>query len=111
MEEFTKILSTLDSDQCVKQGPEQSPDELEANFRTLRSSSLEKLFTEAPALTEPLNKLVKNGKYLTDTPLKSVLTHLGLSNQALVNALDVDAPLIDEGAVVETKNSNFCENL
>ena len=110
LEEFIKILSTLDSDHWVNggiQGPAQYPDELEANFRTLRNSSLKRLFKEAPVLTEPLDKLVKSGKYLTDTQLKQVLTHLGLSNQALVNALDVDPHLMDEGAAVDTQKLEF----
>ena len=58
-------------------------------------------------LVESLDRMVKNGKYLTDTQLKYVLTDIGLSSQALVNAPDVDAPSIEEGAIVETQKLEF----
>ena len=65
MDEFEKKLFTLDSRQWVKEdieGPKQYPEGLEAKFRELRSSTL-----EAPEPAEPLDRLVKNGKNLTDT--------------------------------------------
>ena len=69
--------------------------ELETSFRNLRISVLEELFKEATALTEPLDKLVKNGKYLTDTQLKYVLSHLGLSS------------LMADRAAIETQKLEF----
>ena len=99
MDEFEKKLSTLDSRQWVKEdieGPKRYPEGLEAKFRELRSSTLDNLLREAPEPAEPLDRLVKNGKYLTDTQLKYVLVHLGLSSHALVNAPNVDAPQKEE---------------
>ena len=89
------MLSSLDRGRWVRhivQSPRGYPEELESVFRSSRSSVLDELFKEPPALTEPLDELIKNGKYLTDTQLKNVLSHLGLSALALVNALNVDAP-------------------
>ena len=114
MDELNKVLFNLDSGQWVKwdiEEPKQYPEELEANVRELRSSTLEKLLKEAPEPTEPLDRLVKNGKYLTDTHLKYVLAHLGLSSHALVNAPNVDAPQIEEGAIVETQKLEFFRKL
>ena len=114
MDEFEKKLFTLDSRQWVKEdieGRKQYPEGLEAKFRKLRSSTLDDLLREAPEPTEPFDKLVINGKYLTDTQLKYVLAHLGLSSHALVNAPNVDAPQKEEGAAVETQNLSFSVNL
>ena len=106
MDELNKVLFTLDSGQWVKrdiEGPKRYPEELEANFRELRNSTLDKLLKQPPEPTEPLDRLVENGKYLKETQLKYILTHLGLSSHALVNAPNVDAPRIEEEAIVEAQ--------
>ena len=96
-DELEKILFFLDSNQWVKkdiEGPRRYPEGLEAKFRELRSSNLDNLLQEASEQAEPLNRLVKNGKYFRETQLKYVLAHLGFSGHALVNAPNVDAPQI-----------------
>ena len=57
------------------EGPEQYPEDLEKELRDLRSSALDDLVKVAPEPAAPLDQLVKNGKYLTDTQLKYVLAH------------------------------------
>ena len=114
MDGFEKKLLALDTLQWVRgdiEGPEQYPGELEEELRRLRSSALDDLLKIAPEPTEPLDKLVKNGKYLTDTQLKNLLAHLGLSGNALLNAPNVDAPQKEEGAAVETQKLEFSVNL
>ena len=107
-------MLALDTRQWVKgdvEGPEQYPEGLEKKFRDLRIFALDDLVKVAPEPAAPLDQLVKNGKYLTDTQLKFVLAHLGLSSHALVNAPNVDAPQKEEGAPAKSKNSNFSVNL
>ena len=54
-----------------------------------------------------MDQLVKNGKYLTDTQLVYVLSHLGMSSLALVSAPDVDAPNDIDGAITEKHKLHF----
>ena len=111
---YEKKLLALDTRQWVKgdvEGPEQYPEGLEKKFRDLRIFALDDLVKVAPEPAAPLDQLVKNGKYLTDTQLKYVLAHLGLSSHALVNAPNVDAPQKKEGAAAEKQKLEFFREL
>ena len=93
------------------EGPEQYPEGLEKKFRDLRMFALDDLIKEIPEPEAAWDQLAKNGKYLTNTQLKYVLAHLGLSGHALVNAPSTDAPQKEEGVAGEKQKFEFFRDL